>query len=387
MQPPIPIPRLEPILCKSPSPRRYKLYHQQDINNSPAPLLATLPAAAVSPQPPTALLPLLSPILRQRVQLLASPGSGPWLSLLCYDASQFLKLDTIAKSEKLEAHPVSGHVEVDWEYDVEVQYKRLDEETLQALVVFQELGLTAKLLWCVGDVEGGGDGWRIGAVSVQEGENTWGSKSIGAAEAEYNVASEKEDAGNEGTPEEDDDDDYWAQYDTTPGTTPAPKLSPAPVGDGNQDEDSYYAQYASVQPAMDNHDPDEDNGVESSLGKDEVASIYGNGSAGLQGGDELHSTSNVWSDADLDSYQQDRGDRTDILEPRPRSSGSDTTVENLERKAEYESNSEVGIKQHIGTTIKSLYRLAKVAGIDRTVSSLCYILSCGSVSTRRNCLN
>jgi hypothetical protein len=43
------------------------------------------------------------------------------------------------------------------------------------------------------------------------------------------------------------------------------------------DKDAYYAQYATVQPAMDNHDPDEAkaNGeVESSLGNDEVAEIY-----------------------------------------------------------------------------------------------------------------
>jgi hypothetical protein len=60
-----------------------------------------------------------------------------------------------------------------------------------------------------------------------------------------------------------------------------------------------------------------------------------------------------------------------LAHPRPGSStgssGSDT-VEKLERRAaarDSREQSETGIKQHIGTSIKSLYRLAKVAGIDR----------------------
>jgi hypothetical protein len=60
-----------------------------------------------------------------------------------------------------------------------------------------------------------------------------------------------------------------------------------------------------------------------------------------------------------------------LAQPRPvsstGSSGSDT-VDKLERRAaarESREHSEVGVKQHIGTSVKSLYRLARVAGIDR----------------------
>ena len=40
-------------------------------------------------------------------------------------------------------------------------------------------------------------------------------------------------------------------------------------------------------------------------------------------------------------------------------------VERLEKNARSASSAEFGIKQHISTDIKSLYRLARPAGIDR----------------------
>ena len=248
------------------------------------PLLATLPSAAVSPQPPAALLPLLSPILRQRVQLLSSADGDPWLPLLCYDAAKVPGLVKVAKDESLEPHPVSGEVEVDWEAQVETKYRRLDEETLQALVTLQDLGLSVKLVWCVNDEAGGGDGWKIGEVGVTDKTNTsWGEPSILTAESAFRTLTAEQPITHPNangislhTPaeDEDEDDDYWAQYDKTPGHTPAPKASPAPAARlDSADEDSYYAQYATVQPAMDNHDPDEakQNGdVETSLGRDEI---------------------------------------------------------------------------------------------------------------------
>jgi hypothetical protein len=58
------------------------------------------------------------------------------------------------------------------------------------------------------------------------------------------------------------DDDYWAMYDKTPERTPAVKRSPAPNPQGTAfrsrfGSENYYAQYGSVQPAMDSHDPSE----------------------------------------------------------------------------------------------------------------------------------
>jgi len=316
------------------------------------PLLASLPTAAISPQPPTALLPILSPILRQRVQLLSSASTDPWLGLLCYDASKASKLDNIVKSERLEPHPVSGEIEVDWA-ELSVRYKRIDTETFQALALLPELGLSVRLVWCVNDELGGGDGWRVGEVDVfEDSALAWGDSSIHSAEATFKYIPE----GSKGAAptsasvadeDEDDDDDYWNQYDKTPGgQTPGPKPDTPAVGAPHADEEEYYAQYNSVQPAMDSHDPDEQDQqgeIESSLGRDEITR-------------QLQSN--------LDGTAEPR----EILQPRPSSSNSTSSVEKLEASAEAESNrdpSEIGVRQHIGTSIKSLYRLAKVAGIER----------------------
>ncbi|CAG8983590.1 hypothetical protein HYALB_00004610 [Hymenoscyphus albidus] len=343
-----------------------------------APLLGALPSASISKDAPSALLPLLSPILRQRVQLLSSASTEPWLSLLCYDHAKTQKLEQAAKSESLEAHPVSGEVEVDWEYDVDVRYKRVDEETLQALVSLQPFGIEVKLIWCVNDEAGGGDGWRIGEVSVPDADGVWGEKSIRDAEDQFESHTARQEPRNGGTnggslltpdEEEGDDDDYWAQYDNTPSQTPAAKHSPAPPALGNHlgsnaNEEDYYAHYGNVQPAMDNHDPDEaqQNGdIESSLGRDEIARELQHQ---LSAHPELTSFP-----PPLPPFEQEKSDF--IIHPRASSStgssGSDT-VARLERRAAANSmseQSETAIKQHISTTMKSLYRLAKVGGIDR----------------------
>ncbi|KAM0144387.1 hypothetical protein ACHAO1_000145 [Botrytis cinerea] len=351
-----------------------------------APLLASLPAASVSPQPPTALLPLLSPILRQRVQILSSTSDEPWLPLLCYDDSNVSKLQQVIRNDRLEAHPVSGEVEVDWETEVEIQYRRLDEETLQALVVLRDLSLSVQIVWCVGDELGGGDGWRIGEVGAYESETQeeWGKKDIASAESFFTSGSSKTSTQKNGSlsnvskaakdseAENDDDDDYWAQYDNTPARTPAPKHSPAPqsmqnISKSADDEDSYYAQYADVQPAMDSHDPDEaaQNGtVETSLGQDDQITST------LQQNLQHHASPHEvkpWSESS--SGIINGGEYVEVVQPRPgsrTSSSASETVAKLEKRAHAREQSEVGIKQHISTSVKSLYRLAKVAGIERS---------------------
>ncbi len=130
------------------------------------PLLACLPTAFASPRPPPALLPLLSPILRQRLQLLsahAASSSDSWLPLLCWNATSAEELPGIIESDKFELHPVSGDVEIS---DIDqLKYRRLDNETLHARVVVSEYRLGIIYLWCEGDQEGGGTGWRVSEVT------------------------------------------------------------------------------------------------------------------------------------------------------------------------------------------------------------------------------
>lgn len=344
-----------------------------------APLLPALPAAAASAEPAVRLLPLLSPILRQRVQLLSESSSEPWLRLLCYDASKAAKLADIVRGPSLEPHPVSGEVEVDWDYDAQTRYRRLDRETLHALVALPELGIAFQLVYCVGDHEGGGDGWRIGEVTVADTPSPFsrfgGASTIVEAERQFQQGQSNGDSKGQimitpvskqhddesAAPQDDDDDDYWGRYDATPARTPAAKRSPGPgaaqssrTADPHQlasAEDDYFAQYDQVQPAMDNHDPDEE------AQNTHLAPPLGLGNA--------HSS---WLQGQTPDMATDQPMAADIIHPRPESSASSngpTTVARLEETAGKQEQNEFGVKQHVSRSVRSLYMLARASGIAR----------------------
>ncbi|KAG5926153.1 hypothetical protein E4U42_003570 [Claviceps africana] len=394
-----------------------------------APILPVLPVAAACAQPAAHVLPLLSPILRQRVQLLSGPGSGSgsasesWLRLLCYDAAKAVRLAAIACGPDLEPHPVSGEVEVDWARDAETRFRRLDHETLQALVALPELGLAFRLVYCVDDkkVAGGGgddDGWRIGEVTVTEKPLSFSqfgdAPTIAEAERRYKDASSRTKAASaaltqqeqqqvgdgggddrdgkttssnndnnnnnnhdhDGDDDDDDDDDYWNLYDKTPEATPAANRSPAPrptavsshnvpqsqaeTSSSSAAEDAYFSQYAHVQPAMDNHDPDEEA---------HAAQLLHNPPAPMPA-----SQSNTYPESELKSkfqsgFQsefQSEAATTPLRQPYPDSSTSSpasNTVARLEYLAGQQAQNEYGVKQHISRTIRSLYMLATASGI------------------------
>ncbi|KAI0013378.1 hypothetical protein F4779DRAFT_390314 [Xylariaceae sp. FL0662B] len=366
---------------------------QPDIQQVVGPLLLSLPAAAASAQPAEATLPLLSPILRQRVQLLYSASSEPWIRLLCYDPAKVPRLTELAQSDQLEPHPVSGEIEVDWDYDVETRYRRVDEETLQALAVLKGIGLAFRLVYCTGDPVGG-DGWKVGEVNVAEKPSPFSSfggvSSIIEADRQFN---ESKSAKTLGVPsdasaksgghlavedDDDDDDDYWARYDATPSRTPAArtpatKRSPAPhsLQASAVTEDDYYAQYDEVQPAMDNHDPDEEAilDVAPPLGLARPADSAADGND--DGEVELNNeTQGTWTLADPPSSSTQSRSRDDSLlahpYPRPASStGSSVSVEKLEAAAAKQEQNDFGVKQHVSRTIKSLFLLSRASGIDR----------------------
>ncbi|KAA8642244.1 hypothetical protein EYZ11_008557 [Aspergillus tanneri] len=344
------------------------------------PLLACLPTAFVSPRPPPALLSLLSPILRQRVQVLSSVSASPtesWLRLLCWDADKAERLQTLVDGTSFEPHPVSG--EIDLPEEISVTYKRIDEETLQSRILLNDYGLTILYLWCPQDEEAGGPGWRVAELLPQDGQavddtRDW-SDSIGEANVrakeqlmedalksaeKYEKAVAQDSAKDD---EHDNDDDYWAQYDTTPRRTPSAK-TPAPnILSSFQRETSeatYFSRYAEVQPAMDNHDPSEQQprpGL-SSLNGNILASILQNQINGSEPQDDAASRNGEVTNGH---------DPMPLNHPLPSSasSGSSDAVAKLEREAENQSSCEVGVKQHIGSNIKSLFRLAKATGISR----------------------
>lgn len=340
------------------------------------PLLACLPTAFVSPRPPPALLSLLSPILRQRVQVFSAvPASSTesWLQLLCWNAGKAERLQSLVDGTNFEPHPVSGEIELPGE--IPVTYKRIDEETLQSRMLLSDYSLRAVYLWCPTDQEGGGPGWRVAELLPQEvdseDDQEW-SISIGEANARSreqvvedalkSAERHEQVAAQPAEQQEDDDDDYWAQYDATPGRTPSVKTpAPNPLSSLQREtsEAAYFSRYAEVQPAMDNNDPSEEQQPpgESSLNGDMLASLLQR-----QINDSEPEESAPRNGEGLNGHSD-----MPLNHPRPSSisSGSSDAVAKLEREAESQSACEIGVKQHIGSNIKSLFRLAKATGIPR----------------------
>ncbi|KAL8895686.1 MAG: hypothetical protein Q9192_003492 [Flavoplaca navasiana] len=350
------------------------------------PLLACLPTAFASTRPPPALLPLLSPILRQRVQLLSGSTSSPsdsWLTKLTWDPSKAEGLAPVVESEAFELHPVSNEIEYD---EVEyVGYRRLDEETLQCRVDIQDLGLTIIYLWCVGNTEGGGDGWRVAEVlpsksetgtmgiwenSIEEAtEKCTQKKASSSTTTNKNLSTAPNGIYNSSSIEstEDDDDDYWAQYDNAPSSTPGPLASPGPqqtpkARPGRTMSDAaYFSQYSQVQPDMDNDDPSADRNAigESSLNGDTLASTI------LPQPPTTGTFSHLLQETKGNAISAPQPSHTD----HPRNSSSDApasspVVEKLEGSATMQSQTELAVRQHIASTMKSLYRLARSTGME-----------------------
>lgn len=376
------------------------------------PLLACLPTSFASPSPPPALLPLLSPTLRQRIQYLASPvasTSAPtttdsWLPLLSrHPASAQELVDVVSESDAFELHPVSGEIDVG---EVEpLLYRRLDEETLQCRVGVPGLRLVVIYLWCTGDSEGGSDGWRVCEVQPysddQEMEGSaWFPTMDGADDAlrndiprhggDLSLPVNGSGAHNGGPVPtingaitadavNDDDDDYWARYDNTPGRTPAMtpgvKTSPLPDQAGrarSTSEDDYYAQYAQVQPEMDGNDPSEDRKAlgDSTLNGNGLVSAMGNHQ---RGGTEPDINENHnQSVNDPPHHGTVNGLNINSLNGEvlnginhPAVTASTPSIERLQDSAEMQSIAEIAIKQHVGASMKSLFRLCRSTGMDR----------------------
>jgi hypothetical protein len=286
---------------------------------------------------------------------------------------------------------VSGEIELE---DVEnIQYRRLDPETLHSRLDLEEFGLLPLYLWCTSDAQGNDGGWKLAELrSRQDKEDgtEWFDSIDEANERSGPVRSATAANGTNGTngtnghstaPQEqaeEDDDDYWASYDQAPSQTPmkrspAPQEVKAPQVPSNT-ELEYFARYMSeVQPALDLHDPSEETMApgESTLNGDTIVPS----TRTIQ--HEPIETTNLGPsgyDSSLPPPPQQNGSNgtarevdgqsEDILHPCPSSPTSINSIERLERKAENFSHAEVGIKQHISTDIKSLFRLARSAGIE-----------------------
>ncbi|KAK4545711.1 hypothetical protein LTR36_002665 [Oleoguttula mirabilis] len=362
------------------------------------PLLACLPTAFLSPRPPPALLPLLAPILRQRMNFVAAStptGNDGWLPLLSWDQQRASKLPAAVERMQIEPHPVSGEVELD---DVRpAKYRRLDDETLQSRLEVEQFDLLPVYVWCENDEHGGtGPGWKLTELrsledtedgtewfdTLSEADDAANSHSFGAPQSNGNGNGNSNSNGHAAYAipadnDDDDDDDYWGAYDRTPGQTPAPKRSPAPPTNSSvqmsnrqrtQSELEYFDRYgAEVQPAMDGHDPDEEY---PELGE---STLTGDALVRAQARNVETDDSSLPHDSAPTTTLDRSRHSNDLSMPRAISpSSSHSSVDKLEERAAAMSSGEdnndraqLGIKQHISTDIKSLFRLARSAGMER----------------------
>jgi hypothetical protein len=332
------------------------------------PLLACLSTANTSKGAPPGLLPLVSPILRQRLQLLASED---WLALLCWDRQIGSKLPQVVENINVEPHPASGEIEV--EEPDQILYRRSDPETLHTRLVLGEFGLIPTYLWCTGG--DGGNRWLLaelrGTEDADDGTEWFTSideaneagfrrklsKSSGSADQQTTHLQPEPAHAEE---EDDDDGSYWAAYDQTPGRTPAQKPSPAPPSSSSrvqvgptQSELEYFARYASeVQPALDAHDPDEEspaagestlNGNALSFGRAPQTEPLETSNLGPNGYDSsvpplFSNGASVNTNEPVDDAQH-----IALSHPRPASSSSTRSVEKLENEAANHSQTVLAI--------------------------------------------
>ncbi len=326
----------------------------------------------------------------------------------------------MVESEAFELHPVSNEIEFQ---DVYVAgYRRLDVETLHARVDVADLGLTVIYLWCVGDSEGGGDGWRVAEVlPLLKGEEETIRPEWKTSIAETGEASRQEDVsrtpaatgaangtsavktnGVSSNPaidgaatddnDNDDDDDYWAQYDNAPTSTPGPQPSPGPPADAQpprhgrtMSDAAYYSQYAHVQPDMDNDDPSTDRTTigESSLNGATIpltSQLAAAPAPSSQPNETNHPTSPSKSKPSPPTPSQPPTTTTKTTTPKhyprprtttslspspssPPSSSSSALIDRLEDSANMQSQTELAVRQHVASTMKSLRRLARSTGM------------------------
>jgi hypothetical protein len=83
---------------------------------------------------------------------------------------------------------------------------------------------------------------------------------------------------------------------------------------------------------------------------------------------ELNETNDAWTLAEPEKSDDDEDPIVDLAHPRPASSASSNgsqTVAKLEESAAKQEQSDFGVKQHVGRSIRSLFLLSRAAGIDR----------------------
>ncbi|KAK6337985.1 hypothetical protein TWF696_001457 [Orbilia brochopaga] len=370
--------------------------------------LAHIPASFASPHPPPSLPPHLTPLTRSRLTHLSfnlptSSSDSSWLSLLTWSSDpsdgQALHDHLVAQDYYfLHQAPSPGTFQCKG-------FRRLDAETLQALVSIPEIELLVVYQFTENDVPANGasgteNSWKVHDVRLSDDEDallragSW-HDSTDAAEESFRsrnytyptrptvstaVATNYQDV----AADDDDDDDYWGRYDdedteSTAGdheqhaATASQQQSPVQLAasllarrvldpqpdDTAADEDAYFAQYADVQPVLDNN-----TSTTTTTAKPKPANINTDNRR-----DSLSTTHTAATDREEPTSTSLSTPLTAFTHPsthisplQQQSKAADVAA--LERAAEVHTQAEVAIRQHVSTSIKSLYRLWKAGGLD-----------------------
>ena len=367
-------------------------------------LLAHIPIAFSSTKAPPSLLPLLAPILRSRVTLLAgysddrfstelASPSDSWLSLLSWSSNGAGLCQSLAQQD-FSPHP-SGEFEIG-EYEFK-GVRRFDSETVKAGVVLLEREIEVLYVWVSAkEDKEDGEGWKVVDVRIAKECETVDEKwypTVTAAEEGFREEAQQQQHhsvkethhfltlpslgrksdNQENQENQEEDDSYWDLYDRSPARTPA-----AYQNQGQPPtEEEYFAQYSTASPALDpsgnpassknlpeyptttaqppplpQPQPQPQSLIHSSTFKPYTVPISPPHSSSSNPVSPTSETPP--SPAQLTTHS-----------PRATSPSMQSSVSVLENSAAAQLRAEVSVKQHISTTIKSLFRLARVSGIAR----------------------
>ena len=372
------------------------------------PLLAHIPIAFSSTRAPPSLLPLLAPILRSRVTLLAGYSHGEsstelaspsdsWLSLLSWSTNGAELCQSLAQQD-FSPHP-SGEFEIG-EYEFR-GIRRFDTETVKARVMLLERGIEALYVWVTArEDKEGGEGWKVVDVRMPteceaENKEKW-YRTVAAAEEGFREEAQQQQhhsgketphclsspsPGQESDSQENQegDDSYWDLYDRSPARTPAASQNKRHL----PTEDEYFAQYSTVTPALDpSTPPASSENLRQYPGTTAQPQLspqpQSQPQPQLQPPSSLHPSaftpytvpispphSFPSKPVSLTSETPSSTAQLTTHSPRATSPSMQSSVPVLENRAAAQLQAEVSIKQHISTTIKSLFRLARVSGIAR----------------------
>lgn len=370
------------------------------------PFLSQLPTAFSSPKPPPTLPPLLAPITRARLHHLSFNNNRPWPVYLTWSSSDS---GNDLYEHLMEQDYYFLHVEISPSLYSSRGIQRVDKETLHAAVEIPEIGIVVVYIYVVLDDIEPKTEWKVFDVrlldtdihqeedwrpTVREAEESYKishpqgqgkNKSVAVETNGTNTSAQQADDKATGDNDDDDDDDYWGRYDEEDSESVA---SPGEQTRPAETDDDYYNRYSNVQPAMDPEDPtlptafnptsattnpalnnnnEHSSNIHAPIPQKPVSSLPLSIPPPQTGVSyDNHPISSSSPPPLSPSYTiQSKSTAVTQHTNAPALNSNNINVEKLEQQAQVDEKFETAIRQHVSTSMKSLYRLWKVSGMEK----------------------